>query len=167
MNWLESIAPTIASALGGPLGSLAYEVVAKQMNISQGDAQKMLTAGKLTADQLAQVQQAEIALKTKALELNLDFEKLAVQDRISARSMQTTTQSWIPAFLSVGITVGFFGILYALMTDKVAKSDELMIMLGSLSTAWTGIVAFWFGSSSGSQSKDQMIHQSTPLKAAP
>jgi hypothetical protein len=164
MNWLESIAPTIATALGGPLGGVAYEVLAKTMGISQDDAQKMLTAGKLSSDQLAQVQQAEIALKAKAQELNLDFEKLAVQDRGSARSMQTTTQSWIPAFLSVGITVGFFGILYALMTDVVPKSPELMIMLGSLSTAWTGVIAFWFGSSSGSQSKDQMIHQSTPIK---
>ena len=74
--------------------------------------------------------------------------------------MQTATHSWIPPFLAFGITIGFFGILYALMTDKVTKSDELMIMLGSLSTAWTGVIAFYFGSSAGSQAKDQMLHQS-------
>jgi hypothetical protein len=164
MDWLSQIAPTIATALGGPLGGLAYEAVAKVMNISQDDAKKMLDDGKLSSDQIASVQQAEIALKAKAQELGLDFEQLAVQDRTSARSMQSNTHSWIPPFLAVGITTGFFGILYALMTDKVTKSDELMIMLGSLSTAWTGVIAFYFGSSAGSQAKDQLLHQSSPTK---
>ena len=163
MDWLKTIAPTIATALGGPLGGLAYEAISKVLGISQDDAKKMLDDGKLTADQIASVQQAEIALKAKAQELNLDFEKLSVEDRSSARTMQSNTHSWIPPFLAVGITVGFFGILYALMTDKVTKSDELMIMLGSLSTAWTGVIAFYFGSSAGSQRKDELIHNSTPV----
>ena len=163
MDWLKTIAPTIATALGGPLGGLAYEAISKVLGISQDDAKKMLDDGKLTADQIASVQQAEIALKAKAQELNLDFEKLSVEDRSSARAMQSNTHSWIPPFLAVGITIGFFGILYALMTDKITKSDELMIMLGSLSTAWTGVIAFYFGSSAGSQAKDQLLHSSTPV----
>ena len=165
MDWLKTIAPTIATALGGPFGGLAYEAVSKVLGVSQDDAKKMLDDGKLTADQIASVQQAEIALNAKAQELGLDFEKVAVEDRSSARAMQSNTHSWIPPFLAVGITVGFFGILYALMTDKVTKSDELMIMLGSLSTAWTGVIAFYFGSSAGSQAKDQLLHQSTPSGA--
>ena len=163
MDWLKSIAPTIFTAIGGPLGGLAYEAVSKVMGVSQDDAKTMLESGKLTADQIASVQQAEIALKAKAQELGLDFEKLAVEDRASARQMQSATHSWIPPFLAVGITVGFFGILYALMSDRVTKSDELMIMLGSLSTAWTGVIAFYFGSSAGSQRKDELIHNSTPV----
>ena len=163
MDWLKSIAPTIFTAIGGPLGGLAYEAVSKVMGVSQDDAKTMLESGKLSADQIASIQQAEIALKAKAQELNLDFEKLAVEDRASARQMQSATHSWIPPFLAVGITVGFFGILYALMSDRVAKSDELMIMLGSLSTAWTGVIAFYFGSSAGSQRKDELIHNSTPV----
>jgi len=163
MDWLKTIAPTIATALGGPLGGLAYEAISKVLGISQDDAKKMLDDGKLTADQIASVQQAEIALKAKAQELNLDFEQLATADRASARQLQSATHSWIPPFLAVGITVGFFGILYALMSDRVTKSDELMIMLGSLSTAWTGVIAFYFGSSAGSQRKDELIHNSTPV----
>jgi hypothetical protein len=163
MDWLKTIAPTIFTAIGGPLGGLAYEAVSKVMGVSQDDAKSMLESGKLTADQIASVQQAEIALKAKAQELNLDFEQLAVQDRASARQMQSATHSWIPPFLAVGITIGFFGILYALMSDRVTKSDELMIMLGSLSTAWTGVIAFYFGSSAGSQRKDELIHNSTPV----
>jgi membrane-bound ClpP family serine protease len=162
MNWLSQIAPTIATALGGPLGGIAYEAISKVMGISQDDAKKMLDDGKLTADQIASVQQAEIALKAKAQELGLDFEQLAVTDRKSARDMQANTHSFIPPVLAILVTIGFFGILYGLMTEQFKTSDALLLMLGSLGTAWTGVIAFYFGSSAGSQAKDQMLHQSIP-----
>jgi hypothetical protein len=110
------------------------------------------------------VQQAEIALKAKAQELNLDFEQLAVQDRSSARSMQVATQSFIPPVLAIGVTGGFFGILYGLMYGQIQHAPQIDIMLGSLGTAWTGVIAFYFGSSSGSQKKDEMLHNSLMAK---
>jgi hypothetical protein len=163
MDWLKSIAPTIFTAIGGPLGGLAYEAVSKVLGVSQDDAKTMLESNKLTADQIAAVQQAEIALKAKAQELNLDFEQLAVQDRSSARSMQVATQSFIPPVLAIGITGGFFGILYGLMYGQIQHAPQIDIMLGSLGTAWTGVIAFYFGSSAGSQKKDELLHQSTPV----
>ena len=138
MSWLEQIAPTIASALGGPLGGLAYEAVAKVFNIGTDAAKQMLEDGKMTSDQIAQVKVAELNLKQMEEQLGLNFEQLAVQDRVSARDMQSNTKSWIPPTLSILVTLGFFGILGALMSGQVTKSDELMIMLGSLGTAWTG-----------------------------
>ena len=126
-------------------------------------AKTMLESNKLTADQIAAVQQAEIALKAKAQELNLDFEQLAVQDRSSARSMQVATQSFIPPVLAIGVTGGFFGILYGLMYGQIQHAPQIDIMLGSLGTAWTGVIAFYFGSSAGSQKKDELLHQSTPV----
>jgi len=164
MDWLKSIAPTIFTAIGGPLGGLAYEAVSKVLGVSQDDAKTMLESNKLTSDQIAAVQQAEIALKAKAQELNLDFEQLAVQDRSSARSMQVATQSFIPPFLAIGITGGFFGILYGLMYGQIQHAPQIDIMLGSLGTAWTGVISFYYGSSAGSQKKDEMLHNSTPIK---
>jgi len=164
MSWIESIAPTIASCLGGPLAGLAVEAVSKAIGVDPSAVQDTINSGKLTAEQIASIQAAEIQLKAKAQEMNLDFEQLAVQDRKSARDMQTTTKSFIPPLLALIITLGFFGILVGMMTGKVTSSDALMLLLGSLGTAWTGVISFYFGSSASSQNKDQLLHQSTPTK---
>lgn len=162
MDWLSAIAPTIATAIGGPFGTMAYGLIAKELGVSTEDAQKTIESGKLTSEQIASIQQAEIAVKARAQELGLDFAKLAVDDRKSARDMQSTTRSFVPPILAMLVTLGFFGILIGLMTKTFATSDALMLMLGSLGTAWTGIIAFYFGSSASSQNKDALLHQSTP-----
>ena len=164
MSWIESIAPTIASCLGGPLAGLAVEAVSKAIGVDPSAVQDTINSGKLSAEQIASIQAAEIQLKAKAQEMNLDFEQLAVQDRKSARDMQTTTKSFIPPLLALIITLGFFGILVGMMTGKVTSSDALMLLLGSLGTAWTGVISFYFGSSASSQNKDTLLHQSTPTK---
>ena len=163
MDWLKMIAPTIATAIGGPFGTMAYGLIAHELGVSADEAKTTIEAGKLTADQIASVQLAEIAIKAKAQELNLDFAKLTNDDRKSARDMQSTTKSLIPAMLAIAVTLGFFGILTGLMLGYFKTSDALMLMLGSLGTAWTGIIAFYFGSSAGSQAKDDLLHKSSPI----
>ena len=164
MSWIESIAPTIASCLGGPLAGLAVEAVSKAIGVDPSAVQDTINSGKLSAEQIASIQAAEIQLKAKAQEMSLDFEQLAVEDRKSAREMQTTTRSWIPPVLAVGVTGGFFGILFGLMYGQIQHAPQIDIMLGSLGTAWTGIIGFYFGSSASSQNKDTLLHQSTPTK---
>ena len=156
------IAPTIATAIAGPFGTMAYGLIAHELGVTPDEAKTTIEAGKLTADQIASVQLAEVQIKATAQELGLDFAKLIVEDRKSAREMQAETRSYIPAVLAIAVTLGFFGILVGMMTETFKTSDALMLMLGSLGTAWTGIIAFYFGSSAGSQAKDDLLHKSTP-----
>ena len=158
------LVPTIATCLGGPLAGLAVTAVSKALGIDEDKVQDVIDSGKLNADQIVSLKQAEIELQRQAQELGLNFEQLAVQDRASARDLQKETKSFIPPVLSILVTLGFFGILGGLMSGKIMTSDALMLMLGSLGTAWTGIIAFYFGSSASSQAKDNMIHNSTPIK---
>jgi hypothetical protein len=164
MDWLKQIAPTIATCLGGPLAGLAVTAISKALGVDEDKVQDTINQGKLNADQIVAIKQAEIELEKSAQELGLNFEQLAVQDRASARDLQKETKSIVPPVLSVLVTIGFFGILIGLMSGRIVTSDALMLMLGSLGTAWTGIIAFYFGSSASSQAKDQMIHNSTPIK---
>lgn len=164
MDWLKSIAPTLATALGGPLAGLAINAVSSALGIDPDKVQETISSGKLTADQIASIQQAELALKARAQELGLDFAKLAVDDRKSAREMQINTKSFIPPALAILVTLGFFGILVGMMMETFKTSEPLMLMLGSLGTAWTGIISYYFGSSAGSAAKSELLHQSSPTK---
>ena len=164
IDTLEKLAPTVASALGSPVAGMAVGALESALGMSSDEVQKTVESGKLTGDQVAAIQQAELAIKAKAQELGLDFAKLTNEDRANARDMQKTVKSWVPPTLAMLVTVGFFGILIAMMTGKIEQAAEVDIMLGSLGTAWTGIIAFYFGSSASSQAKDHMIHNSTPIE---
>ena len=166
MSWIESIAPTIASALGGPLAGMAVEAVSKAIGVDPSEVQNTINSGKMTADQIASLQTAEIALKARAQEMGLDFEKLAVADRTSARQMQISTNSFIPPILSIMIVVAWSAVQYFLLTHIIDPSMRELIarVLGTLDGALMLVLSFYFGSSSGSQAKDTMIHNSTPTK---
>ena len=165
MNWLMQIAPTIATCLGTPLAGLAVTALSKLFGVAPDQVSDMIQNNKLSADQIAAVRLEEIKFKEQTQALGLNFEQLAVEDRKSARQMQTTTQSVIPPVLALLVTTGFFGILaYLMVSPADTDNTPLMIMLGSLGTSWASIVAFYFGSSNGSQQKDRMLFNSQPIK---
>ena len=164
MSWIESIAPTVASCLGGPLAGLAIEGLSKALGIDADKVQETINSGKMTSDQIAALQLAETNLKAKAQELGLDFEQLAVQDRKSARDMQISTNSFVPPTLSIMIVVAWSAVQYFLLTHVIDPSMRELIarVLGTLDGALMLVLSFYFGSSSGSQAKDTMLHNSTP-----
>jgi hypothetical protein len=164
MDWLKSIAPTIATAMGGPLAGMALEAVSKAIGVDPSEVQNTINSGKMTAEQIASIQTAEIALKARAQEMGLDFEKLAVADRSSARQMQISTGSFIPPILSIMIVVAWSAVQYFLLTHVIDPSMRELIarVLGTLDGALMLVLSFYFGSSSGSQAKDSLLHKSTP-----
>jgi hypothetical protein len=163
MNWLEQVAPTIATALGGPLAGLAVEAVSKALNVSGDEAKSMLDEGKMSADQIAQVKVAELELQKQSQALGLNFEQLAVEDRKSARDMQTATKSLLVPTLAIIIVVSFIGVVVGTMMGlSHIESAMAGTLVGYLSAKAEQVVAFYFGSSAGSQRKDELLHQSTP-----
>ena len=165
MDWLKQIAPTIATALGGPLAGMAVSAISKAIGVDPEKVGDLISSNKLTAEQIAQVKIAEIELQKQAQELGLNFEKLSVEDRKSARDMQAATRSIVPPALAAIVTVGFFGILGMMLFGKVDSGNPaILMMLGSLGTAWTGIIAYYFGSSAGSQAKTDLLSKAPAIK---
>jgi hypothetical protein len=165
MDWLKQIAPTIATAMGGPLAGMAVSVISKAVGVDPDKVGDMISNNKLTAEQIAQVKIAEIELQKQAQELGLNFEKLEVEDRKSAREMQATTRSLMPPILAGAVTVGFFGIMVMMFIGEVdSNNPAILMMLGSLGTAWTGIIAYYFGSSASSQAKTEMLSKAPAIK---
>ena len=165
MEWLTQIAPGIATALGGPLAGLAVTAISKALGIDEKDVQSTIESGKLSAEQLASLKQAEIDLQAKAQELGLNFEKLATDDRKSARDMEISTKSFVPALLSILIVVAWALIQYFLLTHIIAQEMRELVarVLGTLDGALMLVLSFYFGSSSSSQNKDELLHRSTPV----
>ena len=163
MNWLEQLAPTIATCLGGPLAGMAVTAVSKALGISPEEVQTFISSGKLDAAQVAAIQMAELELKKQAQSMNLDFAKLIAEDKKSARDMQIATKSWLPSVLAV-LIIGGFGTVTALkvMGFAVAADPTIQDLLTTLRDGVILVLSFYFGSSSGSQAKDQLLHQSTP-----
>ena len=162
MDWLKQIAPTIATAMGGPLAGMAVAAISKAIGVDPDKVGDLISGNKLSADQIAQVKIAEIELQKQAQELGLNFEKLEVEDRKSARDMQSITKSIMPPLLAGAVTIGFFSIMVMMFFNKIDSGNPaILMMLGSLGTAWTGIIAYYFGSSAGSQAKTDLLSKAT------
>jgi hypothetical protein len=164
---IGSVAPTIATALGGPVAGMAVKAISGALfgHDSATEEEIRTVLANPSADQLAALKKIDSDFAVQMKSLDIDLERIAAGDRASARDMQKETKDWIPRALAVSVTVGFFAILlYMLVYGLPTTGNEaLLLLLGALQTAWGGIIAFYFGSSSGSQKKDQMIYNSKPL----
>jgi hypothetical protein len=174
MDWkaiVGTVAPWIGTALGGPLGGMAVEAAANALGLSEKttDAVKAAISG-ATPEQMLALKQADqnFALQMQALGFKqvTDLEALAAGDRKDARAMQVSKPSPVPAVLSIGVTLGYFGILVGMMLGalKVSDSQALLLMLGSLSTAWGAVMAFWFGTTRDSGRKTELLAQAPPVQ---
>lgn len=166
---IKTVAPWIGTALGGPLGGMAVEAASNALGLSEKTtgALKQALAG-ATPEQMLALKQADDTFAIQMQQLGFAhteaLEKLSADDRNSARQREMTVKDWTPMILAYGVTLGFFGVLAAIMLTTVpaASRDVLNIMLGSLGTAWTGVIAYYFGSSDGSARKTELLAQSVP-----
>ena len=104
----------------------------------------------------------KIKLSAHLVEIFFDLERIAVADRDSARSREVKTKDWTPKVLAGLITIGYFGALFYMLRNGLPQhggSEAMLVMLGTLGTAWGGVVAYYFGSSAGSRAKDDLMRQ--------
>lgn len=169
MDWLSKIAPMVGTALAGPLGGAAASFIAKKLGLEDETVEavtEVLNSGKMTPEQISALKLAEVDFR-KFLEANkIKLEEIHAGDRKDARALLATVRSKMPAVLSVIVTLGYFGILTSMMLGylKVDDSQALLLMLGSLSTAWGMVMAFWFGTTDSSGQKNALLAQSQPAK---
>ena len=163
---VSSVAPTIGTALGGPLGGVAGLALAKVLGVPESgpndDSALAAAVQGATPDQLLALKKADQDFAIKMQELGFKdleaLEAIAAGDRASARDREIKTGDWTPRALAIGITLGFFGLLVFLLKKEppAGSRDILNIMLGSLGSAWIGVVSYYFGSSAGSARKTEL-----------
>ena len=81
-----------------------------------------------------------------------------LDDLANARGREIALRDKTPAVLAYGVTIGFFGILAYMIARGVPEGSEaLYIMLGALGAAWSNVVGYYYGSSSGSALKTHVM----------
>jgi len=160
LHVLQTVAPTIARATLGPFGGLAATALSAILGTPSADPEATNAALlNATPDQLLALKKAEQDFQVQMKSLGISQDKLVFDDIANARARQVALKDDTPAILAYAITVGFFGTLGFLLWNgkPAAGGDALLVLLGSLGTAWAGVVSFYFGSSLGSQKKDTAL----------
>lgn len=166
---VRSVAPTIAMALGGPLAGAATAALSDKLlgkpDASQQDIQKVLE-GTLSPDNLLKLKQAEQDFQAKMAEIGVDLERIAEQDRESARNRQVALKDWVPSALALALAASFFVLLFLMLTRTIpdANKDAFNILLGMLGGSLATVMTYYFGSSSGSAKKDETLAKALQSK---
>lgn len=161
---IGTVAPTIATALGGPLAGMATSAISKAVLGKEDGTQDEIVATlekSNNPDVLLKLKQAENDFAAKMQQLNVDLEKIAADDRASARAREIAVKDKTPTVLAYLYTFGYFAVLGWVFKFGVPENaKELVnILIGILSAAEVGIISYYFGSSSGSARKSEMIEK--------
>lgn len=169
MDWkklVRAIAPTLGKAIGGPLGGMAAKVVTDALGVKDESAitQALKSA---TPEQLKAIRDADQAFATKMTELGIELERVNADDRANARHMQEITKSWVPGAIAIFLHLLLAALLVMLSLHRVPQEnkDAFMLALGMVSTGVASVWGYYFGSSSGSKAKDDVIAKAVPRAA--
>lgn len=162
LNLVRTVAPSIASAVGGPLAGMATRAISEALLGKPDGTEEELAQAvpNATPEQLLALKKAEQDFIVRMRELDIDIERLSNEDRASARDREVKTRDITPRLLAAAITVGYFSVLFWMLNHGLPSnggSEAMLVMLGTLGTAWGGIVAYYFGSSAGSREKNDTI----------
>jgi hypothetical protein len=164
---IKIIAPTLGAALGGPLGGLAGQVLGGLVGGDSASVEQAILEQK--PETLLALKKAEQEFKVRLKELEIEEDKLVYTDRSNARDLAKVDMG-PHKVLSLVFIGGYFIILAAFFVGKIEISASVMqpflILIGVLTANIPSIMQFWFGTSSGSQRKTDLLYQSKPADAS-
>ena len=146
LNLLRGIAPTLATAVAGPLGGAAVSAIANRLGVGE------------TVEEVAKAIAGDPTATAKLQELELEYAKLDAADRDSARKREleiatSASAPWYSKVVTPVLAIGMF-LLWAAVNVLLLNSSipdamrEIVIrMLGSLDAATMLILSYYFGNS--------------------
>jgi hypothetical protein len=163
MDWLKTIAPTIATAMGGPLAGMAVDAIGSALGMKDATKEQvkdLLASGTLTSDQMASIKQADATLKVRMKELEIDMEKVHAGDRNSAREMAARTGDvWTPRLMAIVVFMVWGAVNYKLFNGTINGDMRELVAraLGTLDAVLMAVIYYYYGSSSSSAAKTEAM----------
>ena len=158
---IGAVAPTMATMLGGPLAGMAVKALSLGL-LGKEDANLNEVATAVVsgnADVLEKIKQIDAQLQVRMRELDIDLARLEVDDRKSAREREAATSDPTTRILAYMFVIIYFLVIWAVWKFPIDPNvnDLLMILIGILTGALTQILNYYFGSSSGSAQKSNVL----------
>ena len=159
MGWKEtlaSIAPTLATAIGGPFAGAATKFLAGKFlgdeNGSQAELEQFISTA--NPEQLLLIKESDNEFKLSMAKMGVDVFEIEANDKKNARAEHK--HSYMPAVLSVGLTLAVASIVYMLfyLSPPEGSRDVLFMLLGVVIKEWGGAMQYWFGTTRSSANKD-------------
>ena len=120
---VRTVAPTIATALGGPVAGAATQAVSSAL-LGKPDGTEdeiMLAAAAAGPEVLQKLKEADNTFRIRMKELDIDLEKVAAGDRDSARGREIKAgDSWTPRLLAAVVIVAA-ALLFMLVAGLLAQ----------------------------------------------
>ena len=164
MEWLKTLAPTVATALLGPLGGIAVSALGNLLGVNEATQAKItdaLQAGTLTPEQITKLKELELEYRNNEQERGFKYSELAFKDRDSARSANVSggTQKmlfWLSLVLLVCTLGTEIAVLFYGYPDK---TPEIVVgrVLGLMDAVAMMVLAYWYGTSNGSAQKTALL----------
>ena len=123
---IGTVAPSLGTALGGPMGGMAVNLVTKALGIDVKSSPKQLQAAveQATPEQLAALKKVETEFEVRMKELDVDLFKLVA-------------------------LFGFVGYIFLVTLQPPSENSDTIVslVLGYLGGLVSGISSFYFGAS--------------------
>ena len=146
-NIIGAVAPTIGTALGGPMGNMAANMVADALGCEPTPKKLEKAIQAATPEQLAEIKKLDTDFEIKMKELDVDLYEFETKDIQDARSK--FSKDWTSRVIGVTVVGGFMGYIFLVTLQPPEQNSEALInlVLGYLGGLASAIISFYFGAS--------------------
>lgn len=164
-NIIQTVAPTLGVALGGPLGGMAIKFIGEQLlgkaNVSENEILEHVSS----PHDLEKLKNVDKEFAAVLKRIDLDITKLEIDNVKDARKREIVMKDRMPSVMAILLTMGFFGLLILVMTVTVTSYAKpiLEVMVGAMGSAFLSVINYYFGSSRGSTLKTILSEKNRSL----
>ena len=153
-NIIGAVAPTLGTAIGGPMGGMAANMIADVLGVPNDQKSIETAIQNATPEQMLELKKAEQAFEVQMKELDVDVFELEVADKQHARGM--FSKDWTARIIGVATIAGFLGYIFLVTLQPPEQNSEALInlVLGYLGGLASAIISFYFGASHSPEKED-------------
>ena len=139
-NLLGAVAPTLGTALGGPMGGMAGKIISETLGVPNNKKSIEQAMQNASPEELAKIKKVDV-----------DVFALEAQEKQDAR--KHFSKDWTARIIGVAVISGFLGYIFLVTLQPPEQNSEALInlVLGYLGGLASAIISFYFGASNSSK----------------